>query len=31
VVVWLASLTGHNVVWRGDSFILKGGKLARIV
>jgi ceramide glucosyltransferase len=30
VVVWLASLTGHNVVWRGDSFILKGGKLARI-
>jgi ceramide glucosyltransferase len=30
VLVWLASLTGHHVVWRGDSFILKGGKLARI-
>ena len=30
VLVWLASLTGHQVVWRGDSFILKDGKLARI-
>ena len=30
VLVWLASLTGHHVVWRGDSFILKDGKLARI-
>ena len=30
VLVWLASLIGHNVVWRGDSFILKDGKLARI-
>ncbi len=29
-LVWLASLTGHHVVWRGDSFILKDGKLARI-
>ena len=23
VLVWLASLTGHKMVWRGDSFILK--------
>ncbi len=30
VLVWLASLTGNRVVWRGDSFILKSGKLARI-
>ena len=30
VVVWLASLTGRRVVWRGNSFTLKGGKLARI-
>ena len=30
VLVWLASLTGHHVVWRGNSFILKDGKLARI-
>jgi len=30
VLVWLASLAGHRVVWRGDSFTLKGGKLARI-
>jgi ceramide glucosyltransferase len=29
VLVWLASLAGHRVVWRGDSFILKRGKLAR--
>jgi len=29
-LIWLASLTGHHVVWRGDSFILKDGKLARI-
>jgi ceramide glucosyltransferase len=29
-LVWLASLTGHHVVWRGDSFTLKDGKLARI-
>jgi ceramide glucosyltransferase len=30
VLVWLASLTGRHVVWRGDSFTLRGGKLARI-
>jgi ceramide glucosyltransferase len=30
VLVWLASLTGSRIVWRGDSFILKSGKLARI-
>ncbi len=28
--VWFASLVGRKVVWRGDSFILKRGKLARI-
>jgi ceramide glucosyltransferase len=30
LVVWIASLAGHNVVWRGDAFKLKDGKLARI-
>ncbi len=30
LLVWLASLVGHNVVWRGDSFTLKDGKLVRI-
>ncbi len=29
-LVWAASLAGRRVVWRGDSFILKDGKLARI-
>jgi ceramide glucosyltransferase len=28
--VWIASLAGHKVVWRGDSFRLKDGKLAQI-
>jgi ceramide glucosyltransferase len=28
--IWLASFAGHNVAWRGDSFVLKKGKLARI-
>lgn len=27
--IWLASFTGHTIVWRGDQFILKDGKLAR--
>jgi len=26
---WIASFFGHKVVWRGDSFTLKGGKLVR--
>ena len=30
LLVWIASLAGHNVVWRGDSFMLKDGKLVRI-
>jgi ceramide glucosyltransferase len=30
VVVWIASLGGHTVTWRGDRFRLKGGKLTRI-
>ncbi len=30
LLVWIASLAGHTVVWRGDSFQLKDGKLARI-
>lgn len=28
--VWLASFAGHKVAWRGDSFVLKDGKLARL-
>jgi ceramide glucosyltransferase len=30
VVVWVASLGGHTVTWRGDRFHLKGGKLTRV-
>jgi ceramide glucosyltransferase len=30
VVVWVASLGGHRVSWRGDHFKLKNGKLTRI-
>ena len=30
VVVWIASLGGHTVTWRGDRFNLKHGKLTRI-
>ncbi len=30
VVVWLVSLGGHTVTWRGDRFHLKNGKLSRI-
>jgi ceramide glucosyltransferase len=29
-VVWIASLSGHTVTWRGDRFRLKNGKLSRI-
>jgi ceramide glucosyltransferase len=29
-LIWLVSFTGHTVSWRGDSFELKKGKLARI-
>ncbi|HEY6338437.1 MAG TPA: bacteriohopanetetrol glucosamine biosynthesis glycosyltransferase HpnI [Candidatus Sulfotelmatobacter sp.] len=30
VGVWMASLAGHTVTWRGDRFQLKNGKLIRI-
>lgn len=30
VGVWLASFLGHTVVWRGEKFELKGGRLIRI-
>jgi ceramide glucosyltransferase len=30
VVIWMISLGGHTVTWRGDRFHLKGGKLTRI-
>ena len=30
VVVWIASLRGNTVTWRGDRFRLKDGKLSRI-
>jgi ceramide glucosyltransferase len=30
VAVWVASLAGHTVTWRGDNFHLKDGKLTRI-
>jgi ceramide glucosyltransferase len=30
VGVWIASLGGHTVGWRGESFTLKNGKLTRI-
>jgi ceramide glucosyltransferase len=29
VAVWIASLAGHTVAWRGDRFKLKDGKLIR--
>lgn len=30
VAVWIASFTGHTVVWRGEKFELKNGRLTRI-
>lgn len=30
VAVWIASLGGHTVIWRGGRFRLKDGKLSRI-
>ena len=29
--VWVVSLGGHTVTWRGERFRLKAGKLTRIV
>jgi ceramide glucosyltransferase len=31
VIVWIASLGGHTVTWRGERFHLKDGKLSRIL
>jgi ceramide glucosyltransferase len=30
VVVWIVSLGGHDVIWRGERFQLRNGKLSRI-
>ena len=30
LLIWLASFAGHTISWRGDSFELRKGKLARI-
>ncbi|MGD1022249.1 MAG: bacteriohopanetetrol glucosamine biosynthesis glycosyltransferase HpnI [Candidatus Sulfotelmatobacter sp.] len=30
VIVWIMSLGGHTVTWRGDRFTLKDGKLTRV-
>lgn len=30
VAVWFVSLSGHTVIWRGDRFELKNGKLTRV-
>lgn len=30
VAMWIASLGGHTVIWRGDRFRVKGGKLTRM-
>lgn len=30
VAIWFASFAGHQVAWRGDFFVLKKGKLARM-
>ncbi len=30
VAVWILSLAGHTVTWRGDRFYLRNGKLTRI-
>jgi ceramide glucosyltransferase len=31
VVVWIVSLGGHDVIWRGERFQLRNGKLSRIL
>ena len=30
-LVWIASFAGNRIHWRGDSFVLKGGKLIRTI
>jgi len=30
VFVWIASFAGHTVVWRGETFALKNGRLSRL-
>jgi hypothetical protein len=29
LAVWIAGLAGNTIVWRGDRFVLKDGKLHR--
>jgi ceramide glucosyltransferase len=31
VGIWIVSFFGHTVVWRGDRFRLRNGRLSRIV
>jgi ceramide glucosyltransferase len=30
VAIWIVSLPGHEVIWRGERFLLQNGKLSRI-
>jgi ceramide glucosyltransferase len=30
VAIWIVSLAGHEVIWRGERFLLQNGKLSRI-
>jgi len=30
-LVWVASFGGNRIHWRGDSFVLKDGKLIRTI
>lgn len=30
VAIWITSLAGHEVIWRGEHFLLQNGKLSRI-
>lgn len=30
LLVWIASFAGHKIQWRGDSYLLKDGKLVRL-